>query len=83
VHPGIFNPLPLPVALTGKDGATCKKRKFSQLQANAVLRQAAKQAEVGNSYRREQRVYECKACRFYHLTSKDLWTGARNGKGGL
>jgi hypothetical protein len=77
MHPPIFNPLPLPAALVCRDGATCKKQKFSKRQAQAVLRQAAKQAEVGNLYRSERRVYECKIYGWFHLTSKDLWASAQ------
>jgi len=78
VKPQIFNPLKFPAQLMATNGDSCPKLKFSKRQAEIALQESMKRGELGNLYRREQRIYECVACRWWHLTSAELAGGGKS-----
>lgn len=48
----------------------CKKKKFTQSQAERAVNNALWQREGGNFNRLECRPYYCKLCNAYHLTKQ-------------
>jgi hypothetical protein len=75
MKPKVFNPLVFPDGMTigGTEASPCLKLRFSKREAEATLRKALQGARLGNFYRREQHVYECKRCGWWHLTSAEQW----------